>query len=77
MLQITADELGDEQTLFGPGSIGLDFVGVIQLVAALDEKYGLKIPDPDTARRVLQSVKTMTDLVAAHLNASTSQPNRI
>jgi acyl carrier protein len=67
MLQITADEIGDEQALFGPGSLGLDSVDALQLVVALDKKYGLKVPDPDTARQVLQSVKTMTDSVAAHL----------
>jgi acyl carrier protein len=76
MLQITADEIGDEQTLFGPGSLGLDSVDALQLVVALDKKYGLKIPDPDAARQVLQSVKTMTDSVAAHMNVSSSQPNR-
>jgi acyl carrier protein len=69
MLQITADEIGDDQALFGPGSLGLDSVDALQLVVALDKKYGLKIPDPDTARQVLQSVKTMTDSVAAHLNS--------
>lgn len=26
MLQIIADEIGDEQALFGPGSLGLDSV---------------------------------------------------
>jgi acyl carrier protein len=67
MLQITADEIGDDQALFGPGSLGLDSVDALQLVVALDKKYGLKIPDPEAARQVLQSVKTMTDSVAAHL----------
>jgi len=68
MLQSSASEIGDDQALFGPGSLGLDSVDALQLVVALDKKYGLKIPDPDTARQVLQSVKTMTDSVAAHLN---------
>ena len=72
MLQITADKIGDEEALFGPNSLGLDSVDALQLVVALDKKYGLKIPDPDTARQVLQSVKTMTDSVAAHLNPSFS-----
>jgi acyl carrier protein len=67
MLQITADEIGDDQALFGPGSLGLDSVDALQLVVALDKKYGLKIPDPEAARQVLKSVKTMTDSVAAHL----------
>jgi len=68
MLQITADQIGDEQALFGPGSIGLDSVDALQLVVALDKKYGLKIPSPEAARQILQSVTTMVNAVAAHLD---------
>ena len=68
MLQITADEIGDDQALFGPGGLGLDSVDALQLVVALDKKYGVKIPDPECARRVLQSVSTMAEAVAAHLS---------
>ena len=73
MLQITAADIGDEQTLFGPGSLGLDSVDALQLVVALDKKYGLKIPDPEAARQILQSVATMVDAVAAHTSAPTAQ----
>jgi acyl carrier protein len=69
MLQITADDIGDEQPLFGPGSLGLDSVDALQLVVALDKKYGLKIPDPDTARQVLKSVATMAQSVAHHVQS--------
>ena len=67
MLQITAADIGDEQTLFGPGSLGLDSVDALQLVVALDKNYGLKIPDPEFARQVLQSTTTMAEAVARHL----------
>jgi len=67
MLQITAREIGDDQALFGPGSLGLDSVDALQLVVALDKKYGLKIPTPECAREVLQSVATMAEAVANHL----------
>ena len=66
MLQITAHEIGDEQLLFGPGSLGLDSVDALQLVVALDKKFGLKIPNPEAARAILQSVASMTDAVARH-----------
>jgi acyl carrier protein len=66
MLQVGAGEIGDEQPLFGPGSLGLDSVDALQLVVALDKKYGLKIPSPDRAREVLQNVTTMADAVAKH-----------
>jgi len=67
MLQITAEEINEEQPLFGPDSLGLDSVDALQLVVALDKKYGLKIPDPDTARQILRSVNTIAEAVAKHL----------
>jgi acyl carrier protein len=66
MLQVTEDQIGDELPLFGPGGLGLDSVDALQLVVALDKQYGLKIPDPATAKQVLQSVATIAAAVAAH-----------
>jgi acyl carrier protein len=67
MLQVTADEIGDDQPLFGPGSLGLDSVDALQIVVGLDKHYRLKIPDPETARGVLQTVATIADAVQRHL----------
>ena len=64
MLQITADEIGDDQTLFGPEGLGLDSVDALQLVVALDKNFGLKIPDPAAAKQILQSVNTIAAAVA-------------
>ena len=64
MLQVTANEIGDEQPLFGPGSLGLDSVDALQLVVALDKQYGLKIPDADTARNILRTVSTIAEALA-------------
>jgi len=73
MLQMTCDEIADEQALFGPGSLGLDSVDALQLVVALDKKYGLKIPNPERAREVLQSVKTISDAVGQHQASAPAQ----
>ena len=59
MLQVTAEEIKDDQPLFGPGSLGLDSVDALQLVVALDKSFGLKIPDPAAAKEILQSVGTI------------------
>ena len=59
MLQVSADEIADDQPLFGSGSLGLDSVDALQIVVALDKNYGLKIPDPEAARGVLHSVNTI------------------
>ena len=61
MLQITASDIGDDQALFGPDSLGLDSVDALQLVVALDKNFGLKVPNPEAAREILQSVNTMAD----------------
>ena len=66
MLQVTADEIGDDQPLFGPGSLGLDSVDALQLVVALDKNFGLKVPDPAAAKVVLQSVNTIVTAVQRH-----------
>ncbi len=66
MLQVTADEIGDDQPLFGPESLGLDSVDALQIVVALDKNYGLKIADAAVARGILQSVATMAAAVEIH-----------
>ena len=66
MLQVTADEIGDDQALFGPGGLGLDSVDALQLVVALDKTYGLKIADPEAAKQILQSVNAIAEAVVKH-----------
>jgi acyl carrier protein len=63
MLQVSVDEIGDDQPLFGPNSLGLDSVDALQLVVALDKTFGLKISDPAKAKEILQSINTMAAAV--------------
>jgi acyl carrier protein len=67
MLQIGANQIADDQPLFGPDSLGLDSVDALQLVVALDKNYGLKVPDPEAARMILQNVNAIAAAVEAHL----------
>lgn len=66
MLQVTAEEIRDDQPLFGPESLGLDSVDALQLVVALDKNFGLKIPDPGAAKQILQNVSTIAEAVQKH-----------
>jgi acyl carrier protein len=72
MLQLSEADIGDEQPLFGPGSLGLDSVDALQLVVALDKNFGLKIPDPATAKEVLHNVNTMARAVQDVLHGQAS-----
>ena len=69
MLQINPEEIGDEQPLFGPGSVGLDSVDALQLVVALDKNYGLKISDAEVAKGILQNVNTIAAAVQQKLQS--------
>lgn len=71
MLQVSSSEIGDEQPLFGPDSLGLDSVDALQLVVALDKTFGLKIPDPAAARQILQNVNSIVQAVQLKLGANT------
>ena len=66
MLQITPQEIGDDQPLFGPGSLGLDSVDALQLVVALDKRYGLKISDAAVARKEMRDVTSIAAAIEAH-----------
>lgn len=59
MLEVGADEIGDEAPLFGPGGIGLDSVDALQLVVAIEKHFKLKISDQTKAREILHSVDTI------------------
>jgi acyl carrier protein len=69
MLQMTPQEIADDQMLFGPGSLGLDSVDALQLVVMLDKNFGVKIPDSNSAREILQSVATIVAAVERQQSA--------
>jgi len=66
MLQISPEKIGDGQPLFGSGSIGLDSVDALQLVVALDKTYGLKVANPEAAKKILQNVNSIAEAVRQH-----------
>ncbi len=74
MLQLRPAEIGDDQALFGPGSLGLDSVDALQLVVMLDKHFGLKIADPAAAREILQNVSTITAAVERHAGNTAGAP---
>lgn len=66
MLQVSAEEIGDDQPLFGPGGLGLDSVDALQLVVALEMNYGLKVSEVEVARKMMQTVNTIAAAIQQH-----------
>lgn len=69
MLQTTVEAIADDLPLFGPGGLGLDSVDALQIVVVLDKHFGLKIPDTDAAKTILQSVNTIATAVEQKLQS--------
>lgn len=66
MLDEEVGDIADEMPLFGPDSLGLDSVDTLQVVVAIEKKFGLKLPDADVAKGVLQNTKTIAEAVEKH-----------
>ncbi len=63
-LDISADEIGDDDTLFGSDSpIGLDSVDALQISIAVQNKYGVVITDSKVLRRVMKTINTFADYI--------------
>ena len=61
MLDMKADDIGDDTPLFGPAGIGLDSVDALQLVVMIEKNFGFKMADQEQAKRVLHSVGTIAE----------------
>lgn len=63
-IDITPDKIQDDEILVGPdSSIGIDSLDAIEIVAAIEKKYGVRINNIDTAQRVLKSIATLADFI--------------
>ena len=59
---ITPEDIVDDASLFGEG-LGIDSIDSLEIILALQQKYGVGINDQNLARFILQSVDTIADFV--------------
>jgi acyl carrier protein len=62
--QKTPGDIDDEVALFGDG-LKLDSLDALQLAVALEEKYGLEVPEGEDGRRIFASVASIAEHVRA------------
>ena len=62
---VKPEDLSDSTPLFGNEELGLDSVDAVELVVAIQRRYGARIADQNLARDVLSSVETIAAFVAA------------
>jgi acyl carrier protein len=58
-----ASDIEDAAPLFGAG-LGLDSLDALQLAMAIEERFGVAIPEGEAGRAVFASVEALADFVA-------------
>ncbi len=61
----TAAQIDDDAPLFGEG-LGLDSLDALELAVAIEDRFGVSVPDGDAGRRVFGSVSALAEHVRAH-----------
>ncbi|OHD67352.1 MAG: hypothetical protein A2W19_00085 [Spirochaetes bacterium RBG_16_49_21] len=62
---VAPGEVADGAPLFGQNNaLGLDSIDALEIVMALQEKYGVRIDDKNQSRFILQSIATIADFIA-------------
>ncbi len=61
---VKPDEVGNDDSLFGEGNtLGLDSIDALEIVMALQEKYGVRIDDKNQSRFILKSITTIAEFI--------------
>ena len=60
----TEADIDDDAPLFGDG-LKLDSLDALQLAVALEDRYGLEVPDGEEGRRIFASVSALAAFVAS------------
>ena len=63
MLKIEPESIGEETPLFGPEGIGLDSLDALQIIIAVEKRFGIVIGDPAAAKDALQSLGVLRDWI--------------
>jgi acyl carrier protein len=59
------EDIGDDQALFVDG-VGLDSIDALELIVLLQQRYNIKIADPQDGPKIFKSVKTIAEYINAN-----------
>lgn len=66
MLKVSKEEIADDLPLFGPAGLGLDSIDALELVVSLEKRFGVTVPNSETAKQALATVNSLHDYVVAN-----------
>ena len=56
------ENIADDLPLFGDG-LGLDSIDALEIIVMLDNKFNVKISDPEEGAKIFQSVNTIAEFI--------------
>ena len=59
------EDIGDDQPLFVEG-VGLDSIDALELIVLLQQRYNIKIANPQDGPKIFKSVKTIAEYINAN-----------
>lgn len=59
------EDIGDDQPLFVEG-LGLDSIDALELIVLLQQKYNVKVENPQDGPKIFKSVSTIADYIKAN-----------
>ena len=59
----TPDDIDEHSPLFGSG-LGLDSLDALQLAMAVEERFGVPVPEGDAGRAAFASVRALGEFIA-------------
>lgn len=65
MLKISKEEIRDDVPLFGPDGLGLDSIDALELVVSMEKRFGVGVPNSETARQALATVNSIHDYIVS------------
>lgn len=60
---VAPDDIPDDEPLIGSPRLGLDSIDALELVLAIEKRYGVKIGNSEESRAALASVNTLTEFL--------------
>jgi acyl carrier protein len=62
------EDIGDDQPLFVEG-LGLDSIDALELIVLLQQRYNIKVANPQDGPRIFKSVKSLAEFIQTHQTA--------
>ena len=63
LTDMTADQLGDDDPIFGDDRRGLDSIDALELIVMLEKNYGIRLANAAEGKDIFKSVRIMAEYI--------------